>query len=164
MAYDSASMNIMPHKRRQSEATSPIYDFFPPDSQRVHGLSPSSLASTDHILENQVQVLTKTTETLSSIIERSMQAFDGAAAALQADVETLVEVYAIDPAAAGDSSHLPPHMDQMSTALHRITRVALDLSHMACLLNDTRSNMTKELDSAGLQDLAPLWQNRNLRN
>lgn len=154
MAYNSATMNVLPHKRRQSEATSPTDGFFR-DSQR-HRQSPS-LASTDQLLENQMQVLATTTETLSTIIDRSMKAFDAAANALHVDVESLVDVYRAIVPAEDDGGH-PAHIDKMSNALHRITRVALDLSEMACVLSNTRITMTKELDSAGLRDLAPVWQ------
>lgn len=160
MAHDPAVVNLIPHKRRQSEATSPTYDIFR-DSQR-HRQSPS-LASTDQLLENQMQiqmqVLTRTTETSSTIIERSMKAFDAAAGALHIDVESLVDVYrAIVPAVGGDGRDDSAHLDKMSDALRQITRVALDLSDMACALSNTRMAMTKELDNAGLRDLAPAWQ------
>lgn len=150
---DSASMSVLPHKRRQSEATSPIDSFFQ-DGQR-NRKSPSS-AGTDQLLEHQMQVLTRTTETLSTIIERSMKAFDAAANVLHVDVEALVDVYhAVVPAES--NGNYPPHVNTMSNALRQITRVALDLSEMACVLSNTRNAVTKELDMVGLRNLAPAW-------
>ena len=153
MADGSASMSVLPQKRRQSEATSPIEGFFR-DGQH-HQKSPP--ASANQLLENQMQVLTRTTETLSTIIERSMKAFDGAANVLHADVESLVDVYHAIVPAEGDGDH-PAHIDTMSNALRQIARVALDLSEMACVLNNTRIGMTKELNTVGLRDLVPTWQ------
>lgn len=160
MVHDPAATNLLPHKRRQAEATSPTYDFFR-DSQR-HRQSPS-LASTDQLLENhthiQMQTLIRATETSSTMIERSMKSFDAAAGALHVDVESLVDVYrAMIPAVSSDGGDDPAHFDKMSDALRQITRVALDLSDMACVLSNTRMAMIKELDCAGLRDLAPAWQ------
>ena len=154
MTDDSASMSVLPHKRRQSEATSPIDSFFQ-DGQR-NRKSPSS-ASTDQLLEHQMQVLTRTTETLSTIIERSMKAFDAAANVLHVDVESLVDVYHAVVPAEGNENY-PPHINTMSNALRQITRVALDLSEMARVLSNTRIAVTKELDMVGLRNLAPAWQ------
>lgn len=154
MTDDSASMNVLPQKRRQSEATSPIGGFFG-DGQR-HQVSPS-LSSNDQLLENQMQVLARTTETLSTIIERSMKAFDAAANVLHVDVESLVNVYHAIVPAESDGDH-PTHIDTMSNALRQITRVTLDLSEMACVLSNTRIAMIKELDTVGLRNLAPAWQ------
>lgn len=154
IADDSASTSVLPHNRRQSEATSPIAGFFQ-NGQR-NRTSPSS-ANTDQLLENQMRVLTRTTETISTIIERSMKAFDTAANVLHVDVESLVDVYHAVLPAGGDGNH-PAHIDTMSNALRQITRVALDLSEMACMLSNTRITMAKDLDSVGLRDLAPAWQ------
>lgn len=155
MADSSASMSVLPHKRRQSEATSPINGFF--QDGQCNRNSPSS-ASTDQLLEHQMQVLTRATETLSTIIERSMKAFDTAANVLHVDVESLVDVYhAVVPAEY--NGQYPAHINTMSNALRQITRVALDLSEMACMLSHTRITVTKELDTVGLRNLAPVWHN-----
>lgn len=155
MADVSASMNALPHKRRQSEATSPIDGFF--QDGQCNQKSPSS-ASTDQLLENQMQVLTRTTETLSTNIERSMKVFDTAATFLHADVECLVNVYHAIAPAGYDGRH-PAHINAMSNAIRQITRVALDLSEMACALSHTRITVTKELDTVGLRNLVPVWHN-----
>lgn len=155
MADGSASMSVLPHKRRQSEATSPIKGFF--QDGQFSQKSPSS-ASTDPLLENQMQVLARTAETLSTYIERSRKAFDAAATVLHVDVESLVDVYHAIVPAEYDGRH-PAHINTMSNALRQITRVALDLSEMACVLSHTRITVTKELDTVGLRNLAPAWHN-----
>lgn len=153
MADNSASMSVLPHKRRQSEAANPIDSLFR-DGQR-YPRSPSS-ASTDQLLENRMQALAKATETLSAMVERSMKAFDAAANVLHVDVESLVEVYhAIIP--AGNNANHPAHVDKMSNALRHMTRVALDLSEMAYQNSNARISITRELDTVGLRHLAPAW-------
>lgn len=183
MALDPGIVNVLPHKRRQSEATSPIFDLFQDGPPRHHGLSPRS--TSDALLETQLQTLTRTTESLSSVVERSMKAFDAAAGAIHVDVESLVNVYrtitsaptvaAATTAANSDKSDdddedtpdntsnagvdIPPdHLRKMSNTIRQITRVALDLSNMACLLSNTKTAIIKDLDGAGLRDLAPAWR------
>jgi hypothetical protein len=153
-AFDATAANLLSHQRQQIEATSPMYTFYP-NSQFQTRPSPSSTA--DQTLENQIQVLTKTTEKLSTVTDRSMKVFDNAASILHQEVESLVDIYrAVIP--APEEADYPAHIDRMATTLHQITRVALDLSKMAFVLSDTRIVVTKEFDSAGLRHLAPVWQ------
>lgn len=156
-AFNPNAANMLSNQRRQIGPNPPMYTLYQ-DSQFQNRPSPS-LSTADQILETQIQALTKAAHKLSTTTEGSMKVFDNAASILHQEVEALVDIYRTVVPHPNHPDY-PAHIDKMASALHQITRVALDLSNMACVLNDTRMVVTKELGSAGLRHLAPVWQHR----